>query len=209
MCSALRGFVFSHEDDVSSLIRCNLHDIFQLLARRRASSPVLDFLPPESAAVFLRHHVGPELRVTPVCKSRRLPGSSGMLTQLPPSACFHLQMGTSLSWARQHMFTPSSSPTCFWREVAGNARRVVTSLQNFRDKHVDGICSPDLSLRCFGVEECLASLPQFRSLQLTVFTATASKWQQAQLPVRGRRLSDMTAEQSMTWSWGAINVPSL
>lgn len=84
-------------------------------------------------------HIGLELHVTPVWKSRRLPGSSGMLTQLPPSACFHSQMGTSLSWARQHMFTPPSSPTC-WRKVTGNVRRVVTSVQNFRDKHVDGIC---------------------------------------------------------------------
>lgn len=68
-----------------------------------------------------------------------LPGSSGMLTQLPPSACLHSQMGTSLSWVRQHMFTPFYSLTC-WRKVSGNVCCVVTSMQNFRDKHVDGIC---------------------------------------------------------------------
>lgn len=140
MCSALRGFVFSHKDDVNSLIHCNLHDIFQLLARRRMSSSVLDFLPPESATVFLRptsalsfmwrrseNRAGCQEVVECWRNCRHLPAFTrrwGRVSAEPDSTC-------SLPLPPRHV----------WRKVTGNVRRVVTSVQNFRDKHVDGICA--------------------------------------------------------------------
>lgn len=89
MCSAPRGFVFSHKDGVNQPLQsvgCR-----GVLDRSRLP------LPPQSAAALHQPRTGSELRVTPVSKSRWLPGSGGMLTQLPPSARSYSQMGTSLS----------------------------------------------------------------------------------------------------------------
>lgn len=162
MCSALRGFVFSHKDDVNSLIHINLHDIFQLLARRWMSSSVLDFLPPESAAVFLR----PTSALSFMW--RRSENRAGCQEVVECwRNCRHLPAFTR-RWGR---VSAEPDSTCSLplppRHVGGKSRGTCAALSppcriletNMLMEYVT-----DLSLRCFGMEECLVSLLQFRSL---------------------------------------------
>lgn len=74
-------------------------------------------------------------------------------------------------------------------------------MRNFGDKHVDGICDGfvPLLLRNLGMSHFWSALPGFRTHHYSLETAAGILTDQREWEF-GNRLSDMTAEQSMTWS---------
>lgn len=159
MCSALWGF---YKSDFNSLIHCNLHDIFQLLAHHWMSSSVLDFLPPvfhrpTSALSFMwrqsENRAGCQEVVECWRNCRHLPAFTrrwGRISAEPDSTC-------SLPLPPRHVGGKSRGT----RSALSPPCRILET--NMLMEYVT-----DLPLRCFWMEECLISPPQFRSLELTV-----------------------------------------